>query len=105
MELAVFSNSLDIAAKCSDTMANLATVHFQFGLARSSGSNTAAETREIISVAGQPGESIVELGEFDLKFAFFRTRASGENIENDARAIDNLRVKDLFNILPLAWRQ
>ena len=56
-------------------------------------------------MAGQTRQSVSQLREFDLEFAFLGARTPRKDIQDQACAIDYLRLEDVFQILGLAWRQ
>ena len=56
-------------------------------------------------MAGQSRQPIFQLCKLDLKLAFFRAGPAREDIENQARTIDNLGIERLLEILRLAGRQ
>ena len=55
--------------------------------------------------AGEAGEEILELGEFDLQSALAGAGSGGENVENQLAAVDDLAVGDFFEIPALRGRK
>jgi hypothetical protein len=105
MKVPMLSNLLDLPLQRGNPMADLPAIHFQLRFTRTARSDSAAKPGEIIPVTRQSGESVCELGEFDLKFSFLRAGSSGEDIENQTRAVDNFRLEDFFQIFCLAGRK
>src|SRR5262245_11575230 len=103
MKLSMFSDPLDLASQCRDAMTNLTAIHFQFGFTGTSSSDSAAQTRQVVAVTAQPGQSVVELGKFNLELSLFSTRAARKNIENEPGPIHDLCVENFFEVSRLAW--
>src|SRR5712672_3640057 len=80
-------------------------VGFKFRLARTSGSDTTAETRQRRSGSHEPRQQVSQLGEFHLQLAFARPRAAREDIENQLRAVDHLSVDALLDLSKLRRRE
>jgi len=59
----------------------------------SPGADAAAEPRESRTRADEAWHEVFELRELDLQLAFTRTRATGEDVEDQLRAIDHLPVE------------
>src|SRR5204862_4161694 len=61
MQLPMLANLLDISFERADPMTDLPAIHFQFGFAGSPRADSAAQTREIFSMAGQSRQPIFQL--------------------------------------------
>lgn len=55
--------------------------------------------------ARQAGEEVLELGEFDLELAFACARTLGEDVQNQARAVNDFRACEFFEIPGLDGRE
>ena len=55
--------------------------------------------------AGEPRQQILELRELDLPLPFPRSRAAGEDVEDQLRAVDHLPIEALFDVAQLRRRQ
>ena len=105
MQLPVLANLLDISFERADPMADLPAIHFQFGFAGTSRADSAAQTREVFSMAGQSRQPIFQLCKLNLKFAFLRARAVRKDIENQTGTIDDFGIERFLEILRLAGRK
>src|SRR4029079_7697541 len=99
MELSMLANLLNLASQRADTVTNLAPVHFEFGLAGSTSPDPAAQPRQILPMACQPGQSIIELSQFDLQLAFFASGSTRKDIQNETRAIHDFGFEHFLEIL------
>ena len=82
-----------------DARAEQATVDFELGLARTAQADrTAALALEMGPAAHQSRRQVLELGQFDLQLAFVRSRALGEDVENQSGAIDHPAFGELLEI-------
>jgi len=55
--------------------------------------------------ASEPGEEVLELGELDLKFAFFGAGPLGENVQDERGAVQDLAVEYFFEVATLSGRE
>src|SRR5438067_2356552 len=98
MKLAMLADLPDVAFQHADPMPDLAAVHFQFCFAGPARSNSAAETGQVRSMSCQSRKLVFQLRKFNLKLAFFGARAPRKDIQNQAGAVDNLRLEGYFEI-------
>ncbi len=91
--------------KRCDAMPDLAAVHFQFRFAGTARADTASKPGQIVAIAAQPGQSVVELRVFDLKLAFFRAGPASKDIENKAGPVHDLGFERFFEVSRLAGRK
>ena len=59
-------NRLDLAFQRANAVPNLPAVHLQFGFAGTARTDSAAQTRQIVSVSRQSRQPVIELSQFDL---------------------------------------
>jgi len=78
-----------------------AAIDFELGLTWSARADAAGLPREVAPHAGEAGEEVLELGEFDLQATFAGARPARENIENQLGAIDHLTVREFLEIAAL----
>ncbi len=81
-----------------DAPVNSPPVGFQFGFTRPTSPDAPAQAAHGGAAAGESGQKVLQLGEFDLKLAFARSGTAGENVEDELSTVDDLAVKELFEI-------
>src|SRR5262245_58382094 len=88
-----------------DPCADAPPVGLELGFARASGANTAAKARQRVAGADQPRQQVFQLRELDLQLALARPRATGEDVEDQLSAIDDLAADRLLDLAQLRGRQ
>jgi hypothetical protein len=91
-------NLLQIVFDLENPTANPTTIHLQLGLARAASPDPSTEPREGLTMPREAGEEIFELGQFNLELPLFGLGALGEDIEDEARPVDDLALEGLFQI-------
>ena len=104
----------------ADAVANPAAVGFKFlfagtahadascSAARSTGATAAAlaaETRHRRSLSRQTGQHVIQLRQFHLQLAFAAPRMTGENIQNQLRAVDHPAFRGFLDVSLLHGRE
>src|SRR5205807_6578213 len=102
---AALAHVLDVVGDRVDPRADAAAIRFQFRLAGSARADSAAEAREGVAGAGEPRQQVFQLGELDLQLAFARAGATGEDVEDQLRAIDDLAAHLFLDVAKLRRRQ
>jgi len=78
-----------------------AAIGFKLGFAGSASTDAASELRHLDTVSGEPGQHVLELRQFHLQLAFAGPRVTGEDIEDELRAIDTAAVNLAFEVAEL----
>jgi hypothetical protein len=95
-----------LALDVDDPFAELAAVAFELGLTGTAQTDAAdALAREVGPETGQPRQSVFELGQLDLEAPLVGRRTAGEDVENQARPVDDLHVERALEIALLGWSQ
>jgi hypothetical protein len=82
-----------------DTLAQLATVAFELGLAGPTQADaTDALPGEVGPHAGEARQAVLELSQLDLQPPFVCGGAASEDIENERRAVDHLDIERAFQV-------
>src|SRR5207248_2865420 len=102
---AALPHVLDVVGDRVDPRADAAAIRFQFRLAGSARADSTAEAREGVAGAGEPRQQVFQLGELDLQLAFARAGATGEDVEDQLRAIDDLAAHLFLDVAKLRRRQ
>jgi len=103
---ALAADNFQFANDSGDAILNAAAVGFQLRFTFTTAHADAAFLAgQVAPKAGQPGQQMLKLGEFDLELAFFGAGALGENIEDQRCSIEDFAVKDSFQIAALGWRK
>ena len=84
-----------------DFSADMTAIGFEFGFTRTARADTAAQTAHGNALAGQTGQHIAKLRQFDLQLALARTCSPGENIENEHGAVNRADVGGVFDVAHL----
>ena len=79
-------------------------VGFELRFTGTSGSDAAAQSRQVGARSGEPRQGVLKLGQLDLQLAFVSSRAMREDVEDELRAIDHAPAGDLLEVSGLAWR-
>jgi len=97
---ALFPEAVDFLFEVGDFLADLAPVDFELGFAGALGADpdTAVLAAEVGPGAGQAGEHVFELGQFDLQFGGRSAGVEGENIEDEDGAVDDLDIEGFLEI-------
>ncbi len=80
-------------------------VCLQFGFARATGTNAAAQTGQYLSASGQPRQQITQLRQLHLQFAFFRSGIRSKNVKDQHGPVHYPDICTLFQISYLSWCQ
>ena len=88
-----------------DTVAQQAPVGFQLGFARPAQADTAFLSLQVRPTAHQAGRQMIQLGQFHLQLALVGACALGEDIQDQAGAIQHPAFQPLFQIAFLTGRQ
>jgi len=80
-------------------------VGFELGLTRATHADTATLALEVSPATYQSGTHVIKLGQFNLELAFMGTGALGENIEDQAGAVDHATLEDTFEVTFLTGRE
>ena len=89
MEGAAPAYALQIALQFGDADTDAAAVGFELGFTGSAGADAAAQAGQRGTLAGQPGQQILELRQFHLEAPFSGARPAGEDVEDELGAIDD----------------
>ena len=82
------AHELEIFAQLLDARADIALIGFQLRFAGASCADAAAETAHFLVPDREPGQIILILCQLDLKLAFTRFGALGEDIKNERTAVE-----------------
>ena len=85
--------------------ADFIAVHFELGFAGTASSDAAPEARERVSPTAKARQEIRKLGQFHLKTSFLCRGPLGEDVKDQLRSIDDLRLEFVFQIASLGRRQ
>jgi hypothetical protein len=99
------AHGLDVLAKTGDAVPNAPLADFKFTFARSPRADAAGLLLEPAEFLRGPGEHVIQLGQLHLQLAFPRAGALGENIQNQARAVDDFGRHDFLQVPLLGGRQ
>ena len=88
-----------------DAVAHEAAVGLDLRFAGAFGADAALLLRQVRPRAGEPWQQIFELREFHLHLGLRRFCADGENLQNEAGAVDHLALEDAFEISHLHGRE
>lgn len=88
-----------------DTPTNPAAVGLELRLARSPGTDTAAQPRQGHTGANQPRQQILELRQLDLQLTFPRPGTRGKNVQDELRPVEYPAVKHAFEVAQLCRAQ
>ena len=90
---------LQARSQLLDAPGEQAPIQFQLGFTRAAQTDrTAALAFKVRPATHQARGHVLELGQFDLELAFVRTRTLGEDVENQAGAIDHAALRQRFQI-------
>jgi len=92
------SKQLQTVFEHLDPLAEQTPVGFKLGFARPTQADTALLTLQVRPTAHQAGRHVLQLRQFDLQLAFMASGALGEDVENQAGAIDNTTPQFLFQV-------
>ena len=99
------ADRFEIDFELVDATLNAAAIGFELGFAGSAGADAAAELRHGFAAAGEAGEHVLELSEFDLELAFARAGVAGEDVEDELRAVEHTAGQSGFEIAQLRGRK
>ena len=105
MHRAVLAHASQITFETCDPLLNAAPINFELCLARTARSNSSRLTRQVGPHPGKTRKKILQLSELNLKTAFPGPRATGENIEDELRAVQDLSTRQLLEIASLCRRK
>jgi hypothetical protein len=101
----LFADGLNRTGNLSDAIANAPAVRFEFLLARTPRSDSAAEAGEILAAAREARQKVIQLGKLDLQLTFAAARVPRENIEDQLGSVNHMAVRALFEVAQLSGRQ
>jgi hypothetical protein len=104
MQSSAGAHSLQIVFQLFDARGYAAAVGFEFCFAGAARADSAAETRQRMTLAGKTREPVFQLREFDLQTPFGRACAMGEYVENQLGAVDDLDLNGGLEV-PLLRRR
>ena len=104
LDAPVFAHLGQFALEPGDAVLHAAAVDLELGFAGAACADAAGLSREVTPHAGEAGEEVLELGEFDLQTALAGAGSGGENVEDQLAAVDDLPVGDFFQISALRGR-
>ena len=102
---ALLGDLLDPLLELLDALADQAPVGLELGLAGAPGADAAAGARKVGPHPSQPRQLVLELRQLDLEAAFVGLGVQGEDVEDQARAIDDLGLDGLFEGALLGGRK
>ena len=88
-----------------DPLADAAPIDLQHFFAGAARADAGALPRQVRPHAAQPGHQVLQLRQFDLQLAFGRSRALGEDVEDQAGAVHDHRFPLVFEIALLHRRE
>ena len=88
-----------------DALAEQAAVGFELGLARPPQADTTLLALQVSPTPHEAGREMGELGQFHLELALERAGALGEDVQNEARAIQHPALEMPLQVALLARRQ
>src|SRR5216684_4065891 len=88
-----------------DAGADDAAVEFELGLADASRTDAAGLPLEVRPSAGEARQQVLELRQLHLRTRFAAASPAGEDVENQAATVDDLRGDDLLQVARLCRRQ
>ena len=94
--LALLAHLLDALLELLDALADDAPVGLQLRLAGAPGADAAAGAREVRPQARQARQLVLELGELDLEAALVRLGVLGEDVQDEAAAVEDLDREELL---------
>jgi len=100
------AHRLQVPREAGDAVLHAAAVGFQlrFTLAAAH-ADAALLARQVAPEPCQPGQKVLELGQFDLEFALARASALGEDVQDQRGAVQDLAVEGLFQVAALGGAQ
>src|SRR5205085_2485952 len=93
------------SAQTDDALSDAPAVDLELRLAGSACSDAAAEAREMRPRAGEARQHVLELRQLDLELALEAARPSGEDVEDQLAAIEDLDVQLLGQVALLRRAQ
>ena len=78
----------DLLADDAEPVADVPAIDFELGFTGAPGADAAAEPRQPVARADEPGHQVLELRELDLELALARARPAREDVEDQLRAIE-----------------
>jgi hypothetical protein len=88
-----------------DAVIDQSAVRLELCLAGPAHADAAAELLEVRPHPRQPRQRVLELRELDLHLGFARSRAGGEDVEDELSPIDDARAQRLLDVVPLTRRE
>src|SRR5450759_5205626 len=102
---ALLGDLLDPLLQLLDAVTDEAPVRLQLRLTGAAGADAAAGSREMCPQSSQARQLIFELSQLDLESTFVRLGVQGEDVEDQARAIDDLRLDGFLERALLGGRK
>lgn len=106
MQPARTTHLIKILAQTHKTLVDHAAIGLDLGFTRTAKKAEAATLA--LQMGPEPDKTrslVFQMGKLDLQYAFARRSTGTEDIENEARTVENLAVHRLFEIALLAWRE
>jgi hypothetical protein len=88
-----------------DAIGEQATIGFELRFARASQTDAALSALKVAPTSDQPRREMTQLRELDLKLTFEAARALREDIQDQARSIENTALQERFQVALLTRRQ
>ncbi len=109
LDLAAGRHVGDVLLQAGDTRPQPPPVSFQLGLAGTAGADAAAAGHpaarlpgQRLAPAAQPGQHVLQLGQFHLGLALAAARVLGEDVQDQGGPVDHLDLDDAFQAAQLA---
>ena len=93
----------DLFFQEGDPVPDPAPVHFQFGFTGPPGTDTAAQPGKTGPLSHDPGQHVLQLGQFHLELAFAGPGPFGEDVQDQAGTVDDPHPQGPFQV-PLLGR-
>lgn len=100
------ADDFQLSFNSRDAILDAAAVGFQLSFTFTTAHpNSALLSRQVAPKACQSRQQVLQLGQFDLEFAFFGPGALGENIEDQRSPIEDFAIKNPLQIAALGGRK
>ena len=93
VEGALAADGLDLALEAGDAVADEASVGLELRLAGAAGADGAFEPLQVAPLAGESRQEVLVLRQLDLEAAFAGLGASGEDVEDEGGAVEDLDLR------------
>jgi hypothetical protein len=99
------ADQVEVLDDSGDSVLDTAAVGFELGFAVAAHADAAFLSGEMGPEAGEAREEMLELGQFDLEFAFAGAGALGEDVEDEGSAVEHFAFEEAFEVSALGRRQ